>query len=419
MTVEIENVRRSKTGRVISIAIVVTAVILCLTVIYQTNRYPRTDDATVIANLIGVAPQVNGPIVKLYVKDNQSVHTGDLLFEIDAKPYEYALQHALAEQETLEKQIVDMQRTISAQQSGVQSAAAHISSSEANVNSSNATVRSARASVASAQSGEARAKADFAYAESNLRRLEPLLAKQYVTADQVDQARTLSATRGEAVRQAHAQLVAAQAQLESAQAQTAQSRAVLQQSGAELQQSIHSVTTLDPLLAQREVRAAAVRTAQYDLDNCRVRAPFDARVTGLTISEGAYAHVGQQVFTLIDTRTWWVVGNFRETQLLTILPGMKADVYVMSQPTIRYVGIVESIGYGVMPEEDVGGQGLPNAQGPSGGQGLPNVQRSLNWVHLATRFPVRIRIQNPQPNAFRIGTSAVISVRGWHGQDAR
>jgi multidrug efflux system membrane fusion protein len=114
------------------------------------------------------------------VKDNQEVHAGDLLFQIDPKPYEYALQRALADQETLEKQIADMDRTISAQQSSVQSAAAHVSSSEANINSSNAAVQSARASVTSAEAGEARAKADLAYADSNLHRLEPLLTKQYV-----------------------------------------------------------------------------------------------------------------------------------------------------------------------------------------------------------------------------------------------
>ena len=55
-----------------------------------------------------------------------------------------------------------------------------------------------------------------------------------------------------------------------------------------------------------------MKTARYNLDNCRVKAPFEARVTNLTISEGAYAHTGQQVFTLIDARTWWAIGNFRE-----------------------------------------------------------------------------------------------------------
>ena len=85
-------------------------------------------------------------------------------------------------------------------------------------------------------------------------------------------------------------------------------------------------------------------------------APFDARVTNLTIAEGAYAHTGQQVFTLIDSRTWWVVANFREGQLQQVQPGMKADVYVMSKPNLRFSGIVDSIGFGVTPDADLVGR---------------------------------------------------------------
>jgi len=60
----------------------------------------------------------------------------------------------------------------------------------------------------------------------------------------------------------------------------------------------NAVTTLEPPDSQRGAKEAAVKRARYDLDNCRVYAPFDARVTNLTISEGAYAHVGQQMFVL-------------------------------------------------------------------------------------------------------------------------
>ena len=78
-------------------------------------------------------------------------------------------------------------------------------------------------------------------------------------------------------------------------------------------------------------------------------APFDARVTNLTISQGAYATAGEHIFTLIDTRIWWVIANFRETQLHRIQPGMLADVYVMSRPGVRYKGVVDSVGFGVTP----------------------------------------------------------------------
>jgi multidrug efflux system membrane fusion protein len=219
----------------------------------------------------------------------------------------------------------------------------------------------------------------------------------------VDQARTAVTARQQTVQQLRSQLVLAQAQVVSAQAQYEQTKAAMEQSHAQLNQSQHSVLTIDPLTAQREGRASAVRTAEYNLNNCRVYAPFDARVTNMTISQGAYAHTGQQVFTLIDTRTWWAVANFRETQLHRILPGMHADVYVLSRPSVRYDGIVDSVGFGVQPDSTLVGTFTT---------GLPDVQRSLNWVHLATRFPVRVRINAPETEPFRLSESAVVVIRG-------
>jgi len=390
-------------GRSLSIGIVAVAAVLGGAVLYHTNSYPRTDDAEILANFIGIAPQVEGPLVRLTVRDNQFVRQDELLFEIDRRPYEYALEQAISEQSTLEGQIADEGRRIAALGSAVSVAQANIHGSNADVNRYAAAIDQARADVASAEQGVQRAHAEWTYAQNNLHRLEPLLAKQFVTVDQVDRARTSEIAQAEAVKQAESQLRVAQAALQSAQAQHEHSQAALQQSKAAHEQARHAVTTLEPLTNQRGARAAAVKTARYNLDNCRVYAPFDARVTNLTISEGAYAHVVQQVFTLIDARTWWAVANFREGQLQHVAAGMKADVYVMSKPTVRFSGVVDSVGFGVSPDPDVTG---------TLGPGLPNVQRTLNWVHLASRYPVRIRVQNPSPDFFRIGESAVVTIRG-------
>ena len=281
---------------------------------------------------------------------------------------------------------------------------------QANVDRAAAAVNEAKANVANAKAALDSAEAELLYQNNNFHRIEPLLAKQFVTVDQVDQARTSVTARQQAVQQARSQLTLAEAQVESAQAQYEQSKAAMEQSHAQVDQSQHSVLTLDPLSAQREGRASAIRNAEYNLNNCRVYAPFDARVTNLTISQGAYAHTGQQVFTLIDTRVWWAVANFRETQLKHILPGMHADVYVMSRPNIRYDGIVDSVGFGVQPDNTLVG---------SFTQGLPDVQRSLNWVHLATRFPVRVRIQAPESEPFRLSESAVVVIRGDRSERSR
>jgi membrane fusion protein, multidrug efflux system len=390
-------------GRIVSISIIVAALLTGSLVISKTNRHPRTDDAEVFANFIGIAPQVDGPIIRLAVQDNAFIKQGEVLFEIDPRPYEYALQKARSDMNALEGQITDERRTIASQVSAVGAARANTDSAAANVDRAAAAVNEARANVANARAALDSANAELLYQTNNFHRIEPLLAKQFVTVDQIDQARTAVTAREQTVHQQRSQLALAEAQVQSAQAQYEQAKAVVEQSHAQLGQSQHSVLTIDPLTAQREGRASAIRTAEYNLNNSKVYAPFDARVTNLTISQGAYAHTGQQVFTLIDTRIWWVVANFRETQLKHILPGMAADVYVLSRPSVRYDGIIDSVGFGVQPDTTLVG---------SFAAGLPNVQRSLNWVHLATRFPVRVRINAPESEPFRLSESAVVVIRG-------
>jgi len=178
---------------------------------------------------------------------------------------------------------------------------------------------------------------------------------------------------------------------------------MLVQSNAQHEQAQHAVTTLEPLVNQRGARASALKNARYNLDNCRVYAPFDARVTNLTISEGAYAHVGQQMFTLIDARVWWAVANFREGQLQHIAPGMRVDVYVMSKPGCAFFGR-----RGQHRFRSDSGCGL----GRTSGTRTARCAENSELVHLASRYPVRIRVENPPAALFRVSESAVVVMRG-------
>src|ERR1700678_3053092 len=157
----------SKSGRVLggvlSAAIVVGAVALGLVVLYHVNSYPRTDDSEIVANFIGIAPQVDGPILRLNVRDNQLVKQGDLLYEIDDRPFRYALENAVSEQAALEGQISDEGRKIAALVSAVSVSQANIQGTEADVTRSAATVDQARADVANAEQGGSRATAEGTY----------------------------------------------------------------------------------------------------------------------------------------------------------------------------------------------------------------------------------------------------------------
>jgi membrane fusion protein, multidrug efflux system len=399
MDQETQSLNRKRLGRSILIGVVAAAAFALLLTIYQVDRHPRTDDANVWANFIEIAPEVSGRLIQLPVKDNAFVKTGGLLFVIDPRPYEYALQQALADQELLEQQIIDERRKIAAQNSAVQAAGAAVHVSKTGIQTASSSIDLSKAAVTRAQAAKATAEARLKYATNDLNRIQPLLQKQYVTVDQVDQANTAVRIAQGNYEESTAALAQAQATLDEAVLRHQQAGNTAVESQARLGQAVHTVDRIETLLAQRPAKAAKVDSARLDLERTHVLAPFDAYVTSMNISEGAYAHPGSPLFTLIDTRNWYVIANYRESKLKNIRIGSPVDVYVMGHPDRRFEGHVESIGYGVLPED-----------GKVAG-GLPSIERTLNWVHLSARFPVRVHIDDPDPNLFRIGATAVTVVR--------
>src|SRR5277367_6377471 len=126
MDTAIEITKRKQIGHWVLMGVVTAALLALLLVIYEIDRSPRTDDAGVWANYIEIAPEVSGRLVELPIKDNQFVKKGDLLFVIDPRPYEYALQQALSDQQALEEQIIDAKRRIAAEHSAADAAQAGV-----------------------------------------------------------------------------------------------------------------------------------------------------------------------------------------------------------------------------------------------------------------------------------------------------
>jgi len=331
-------------GKILSVLIIFGAVALALYVWSIMERHPRTDDATVRANVVGIVPRVRGLIVKLRVQDNQAVNEGDVLFEIDPEDYELDLAKAKAALAMLDEE--------------VEVARAH-----------DAELKFA---VKGAEAAVERAKAQLKQADDSLHRLEPLLPKGFATAEQVDQAQT--------ARQVATSGLAAEEQ--------------------RLNQARTALSTLQTLIAQRPGTIAAIELAKLELSYCKVIAPFPGRVIGLNISAGAYASAGVPVFSLLDTRRWYVMANFREAEIRHMAPGTNAEVYLLSAPDRRFRGKVQGIGWAVEPDGEID---IPH--------GLPHIKRELNWVHIAQRFPVRIEIADPDPELFRMGESAVAIIK--------
>ena len=132
MQVSIPQSMFGRKGQIVSACIVTAALISVGSVLRVVALYPRTDDAEVTANFIGIAPVVEGPVVQLPIHDNDFVKKGDLLYRIDDRPYLYALQNAVAAQAELEGEIENESRRISSQVNSVDVANAGEQSALAN-----------------------------------------------------------------------------------------------------------------------------------------------------------------------------------------------------------------------------------------------------------------------------------------------
>jgi membrane fusion protein, multidrug efflux system len=325
-------------GRALSGILVLATLVLAWFIykVYYAN--PRTDDAYVHANTASLAAHVSGQIMKLQIKDNQRVKKGDLLFVVDPRPYKLALDTARTKLNLTEIEIKTLRDTIN-----------------------------------SAEAQLAERKVDAANAKQYLDRIVPLRQHDFVTDNDVVEARN--------------KYKATEAGVATA--------------ASELQKAQDALGILGDV--NQRVRAAQedIEDAQLNYDYCFVRAPFDGYVTNLNISEGQYANIGQPVLTLVDDRNWYVLAYFREDLLDRIRPGMRADISLLSYPGIRFQGEVQGIGWGLFQQN-----GATVA-------GLPNVEETLNWVRLNQRFPVRIVLQRADGgHPFRMGLTAVVTIRG-------
>ena len=119
-----------------------------------------------------------------------------------------------------------------------------------------------------------------------------------------------------------------------------------------MMQAEKDVGDLNSLRAKRDAAAAALGKAELDLSHTRVEAPFDALVVNLHTAVGAFVTPGPlPVFALVDSRNWYVLANYRESELDRIAPGMAAEVYLMADPRRRFRGTVQGIGWAVNPED--------------------------------------------------------------------
>ena len=228
--------------------------------------------------------------------------------------------------------------------------------------------------VQAAENQVARAREQLRLNEETRKRLEPLLGPGYVTQQQIDEARTNEAT----------------------------ALASLQQVTHSATQARQAVGDTFSLQAQLEGTEAAEALAARNLRLTTLRSPFAGIVVGLQIAEGTFAVSGHPLFSLIKSDAWYAIADFRETELPRIAVGDPATIWTMAESDRAFTGRVESLGAGVQSSDQ-------------DGPGLPQVGRDLNWVVVAQRFEVWVRLDHPPPEAMHSGMTA--SVKVLHGGD--
>ncbi|MGA2052151.1 MAG: HlyD family secretion protein [Opitutales bacterium] len=261
--------------------------------------YPWTRDGQVQADIVGIAARVSGPMIKVSVKDNEYVHKGDMLFEIDPSTFAAMVasddaQLALAHTKTIESQREALRR-------------------------------------------------------------KALVEQQFVSIEDYQQANA-------AYKEDAAAETAAQAQLD-----------------------------LDRL----------------NLSYTKVVSPVNGYVTNMHLAVGTYVTAGTPLMALVDTDSFYVYGYFPETEIGNIQVGDSAVVQLLGYNGQKMDGVVHSIGWAIYRED-----GSPTDL-------LPNISPTIDWVLLAQRFPVRVKL-NYQPHGLplRVGqtVSVVILKKGDTGQ---
>jgi len=260
----------------------------------------------------------------------------------------------------------------------VGAARAELALAEANLATQQRVVASQGATAAIAAVQARKAQTGTGLARRTVERLRPLARDGYVPWQQLDQA----------------ELTASDAQRTLEQARRQQTS---------LQQAVDTTAAAQ---AAVEARRAALAEAERALRLTTVRAPHAGHVAGLDVTTGEVLAPSQPVFTLITNEQWFANGNFRETELQRIPLGACATVYSMIDRSRPLRGRVVGIGAGVLDSAKVD---VP--------RNVPYVERSLNWVRVAQRFPVRVALQDPPAGLMRLGASAVIEIG--HGNACR
>lgn len=314
--------------------IILSAVILIAiyTLVFY-KKYESTDNSFLEGNISPISSKISGYVKKVLVSDNQDLKKGDVIFELDATDYELAVEKAYASLEAISAQYKSAQKTFEGLKISIPSN--YIS-----------------------------AKAQYDSAQANLEKAQSDL-------DRIKGLNDLTRTKKD-LDYAIAAFKTASSQLEDAKAKMKSANIV--DSAISAQEA-----ALEQLEAQKKQSELVLQQALNDLDSTKIKAPFDGYVTKKSVEVGAYIQPGQTALSLIG-KEFWVVANFKETQLKNIKIGSPVKVYLDAIPNVVLDGAIDSIQFGTGGRLSL----------------FPTENATGNFVKVVQRVPVKISLQAQQ-----------------------
>lgn len=433
-----EPIPNGKRRRLLILGGIATLVLAIVGTMYwlYSRQFESTDDAFVEADITQVAPKIAAYAKKIYVSNNQYVHKGDVLVDLDTSDFEVRLQQAKAQlqQARSQRQVasanVDLtQKTAFA---GEQTARSNVESARQNVEQqrlasqarqsqiaqADAAARTARASLGQSQAQIPGARSNVQLAQVEYNRRLNLFNRGDISRENLDQAQNRLQTAEAKLNEAQQAVIASQSRVNEAEAnvrtaqetfrqsvaqvgltqsQVGESQGRLQDAAAAPERVEVSQSQIGSAEAAIQAAEAAVAQAELELSYAKITAPEDGFVTRKTVEEGQLVQVGTPLMAISQSDEVWVVANFKETQLEHMEPGQKVEIEVDAFPSEEFRGHVESLQAGTGSRFSV----------------LPAENATGNFVKVVQRVPVKIVFDEPAEKVKRLvpGMSVEPSVK--------
>lgn len=388
----------------------VLLVLLVLGVRYLiwSTHHEETDDAYLEGHLHPISARITDTVEQVLIDDNQHVVEGQTLVILDPNDYKVRLDQAKAALDVAGREADTAESAI---RSTSQSATAQTTQAVGTIGEAKASIQASKATVTAAQAGVPRAEAQVQEADAtlhredvDLHRYEDLYEKQQVSKQTVDHQRTsyqvavaAQAAAQEQVRQAQAQLVAAQQGVVRTEALLTNSQGGLQSAKATSLETRVREGQFATARAAVNRAAAALEDAKLQLSYTIIKAPVCGRIGRKSVEAGQRVQIGQPLMAIVEDQPW-VVANFKETQLQKMRTGQSVEVEIDTFSKHKFHGHVDSLAPGSGNEFAL----------------LPPDNATGNFTKIVQRIPVKIVLDRDSvrgyENLLSPGMSSVVTV---------